>query len=281
MKKLNIKLPLRKVKLPTFNKTKKYYEQIDKNLIYSNNGPLVRQLKKSLAEKFNIDQNYLTITSNGTVSLKTILRAIIELKLEMGQIHEKNFSDLYCLVPSFTFVASAMSIIESGLQPIFIDIEGDNGLISPITVKRFLEKKIVDRDKIIAIMPVSPFGAKINKNQWVEFKNEHDIEIVYDEAWCFDSFNDVSLSPSAISLHASKSFGCGEGGLIISKDTEITNHCKKFINFGFDNNKISQIVGTKGKMSEYNAAVALANLDEWPENKSNCINLQKYYLKKN
>ena len=36
-----------------------------------------------------MEENYLTITSNGTVSLKSILRAIIEKKLEMNQIHNK------------------------------------------------------------------------------------------------------------------------------------------------------------------------------------------------
>ena len=126
---------------------------------------------------------------------------------------------------SITFAASAMAIVGAGLQPIFVDIEDDSGQLTPIMVEKFLDKRIVDRSKVIAVMPVSPFGAKINKYSWAKFRDDYAIEIVYDEAWCFDSFKPDSIGASAISLHATKVFGCGEGGLIITFYLKIRCQC--------------------------------------------------------
>ena len=36
-------------------------------------------------------------------------------------------------------------------------------------------------------------------------------------------------------------------------------------------------MGFNGKMSEYNAAIALTALEKWYENKSKCLELQRYY----
>ncbi len=279
VKKFNYKLPLKRVKLPTLHQTQKYFESIDKNLIYSNNGPLVVQLKELLANKFELDVGFVTITSSGTMSLQTILLEIVNRRKGKSFSVEKKSNDLYCILPSFTFAASAMAIVGAGLQPIFVDIEGDSGQLTPNMVEKFLDKKIVDRSKVIAVMPVSPFGAKINKGPWAKFRSQHTIEIVYDEAWCFDSFKSDSIGASAISLHATKTFGCGEGGLILSKDTEKTKEYQSIINFGFKEGEV-QFIGANGKMSEYSAAVGLALLDGWSQKKATCIRIQEYYLER-
>ena len=129
-------------------------------------------------------------------------------------------------------------------------------------------------------MPVSPFGVKVKKKNWIKFYKTYKLDIVYDEAWCFDTFSKNKVGDSAISLHASKSFGCGEGGLIITNDHEKASEFRKIINFGFDKKKQLGLVGFNGKMSEYNAAVALKTLEKWPENKFKCLQLEKYYLYK-
>lgn len=56
-----------------------------------------------------------------------------------------------------------MAIIGAGLRPIFVDIEEKAGQLSTPSVERFPNDARVERRKIIAVMPVFPFGAKINK----------------------------------------------------------------------------------------------------------------------
>ena len=68
------------------------------------------------------------------------------------------------------------------------------------------------------------------------------------------------IGDSAISLHVTKSFGCGEGGLIITNDNVKASEFRKIINFGFDTKKRLGLIGFNGKMTEYNAAVALRTL---------------------
>jgi dTDP-4-amino-4,6-dideoxygalactose transaminase len=64
------------------------------------------------------------------------------------------------------------------------------------------------------------------------------------------------------SLHATKPFGCGEGGFIVTHDAKKALRYRRMTNFGIWNG-ISEGDGTNAKMSEYHAAVALAALDGW------------------
>ena len=272
-KKQNI-LPLRRVNLPRFRSLKKYLKIIDNNLVYSNNGPLVKSLQRALSQKFNVNYKKIVITSSGTMSLQVILtNAYLNKKI----IEKENY---FCIVPSYTFVASVLAIIGSGLKPIFLDIDFQTGQLTPGIVEEFLALEKVKKEKILAVMPVSTFGAKINKIKWDNFAKKNKIDIVYDEAWCFDSFSKSLHGNSAISLHATKSFGCGEGGLIIANTIAEGEKFRSMINFGLNSNRLSNYIGTNGKMSEYHAAVALASLDKWQKNKEICITKQTYYLAK-
>lgn len=279
-KEIDYDIPLRKISLPKYNEVEKYLKRIDSNRIYTNYGPLVQNLEMILSNHFDIDPSQVVITTNGTTSLKTILTRI------KNNIPKRNLIDLnceekfYCILPSFTFSASAMSIVESGLHPIFLDIDKNSAQLTPQIVETFLNKNLKFKKNVIAVMPVSPFGSRLKKSDWEMFHFKNNIEIVYDEAWCFDSFIKDKVGDSAISLHATKSFGCGEGGVIITNDKKKSLEFRKIINFGFDQNKRSVSMGFNGKMSEYNAAIALTALEKWYENKSKCLELQRYYIDK-
>ena len=236
-------LPLRRVMLPRLPQIRKYFEKIDANLVYSNNGPLVMKLREALAKKYNLDTDLVIVTSSGTKSLQTILQQLVN-RQRIGSYFQETYSEeLYCILPSYTFVASAMAILAAGLKPIFVDIEENTGQLSTSSVERFLGNEKLERNKIVAVMPVSPFGAKIDKEIWSKFSSKHNLEVVYDEAWCFDSFVPSSKGASALSLHATKSFGCGEGGVIFSNTYENSIEYQQVINFGFDDKRISQCIG--------------------------------------
>ncbi len=71
--------------------------------------------------------------------------------------------------------------------------------------------------------------------------------------------------PVAVSFHATKSFATGEGGAIATGDAAFGRRVGQALNFGIDTIRDCRLASTNGKMSEYHAAVGLAELDEWPE----------------
>jgi dTDP-4-amino-4,6-dideoxygalactose transaminase len=71
--------------------------------------------------------------------------------------------------------------------------------------------------------------------------------------------------PVALSFHATKSFGTGEGGCVITTDRQCAERLGQALNFGFLASRTCEIASTNGKMSEYHAAVGLAELDGWAD----------------
>ena len=63
-------------------------------------------------------------------------------------------------------------------------------------------------------MPVSCFGTKLDTKPGRFFK-KYEVEIIADQARCYDNYQDFKNNYSAISLHCTKVLGCGEGGILI------------------------------------------------------------------
>ncbi|MET0183006.1 MAG: DegT/DnrJ/EryC1/StrS family aminotransferase, partial [Caulobacterales bacterium] len=80
-----------------------YLERIDAARWYSNFGPLVLELEDRLAARFQSGTRIVTVT-NGTLALALTLRA----RAPRGGL---------CLIPSWTFVATAHAALLAGLTP--------------------------------------------------------------------------------------------------------------------------------------------------------------------
>jgi dTDP-4-amino-4,6-dideoxygalactose transaminase len=80
-----------------------------------------------------------------------------------------------------------------------------------------------------------------------------------------------------LSLHATKAFGCGEGGAVVTTDTQLATRVFEALNFGFQGSRHSAVEGLNGKMSEYTAAVALAELDGWEHKHAQFATLVRRY----
>jgi dTDP-4-amino-4,6-dideoxygalactose transaminase len=69
--------------------------------------------------------------------------------------------------------------------------------------------------------------------------------------------------PVALSFHATKSFSTAEGGCVVTTDIECARRAGQALNFGFFDTRDCHAASLNGKMSEYHAAVGLAELDGW------------------
>lgn len=233
-------------RLPSAEAIYPYLQRIDDARWYSNFGPLLTEFEARLADRFAPGAHVVTVT-NATQALTL---ALVAMDLPAGA---------YVAVPSWTFVATAHAVIRAGLKPWFLDVDPDTWMLQPQAVEA-LGPRLAE---ISAVIPVCPFGAMPPIAAWLAFREATGVPVLLDAAAAFDTLNDAAL-PAAVSLHATKVLGLGEGGFLVTKDAALAQRLRQLTCFGFNGARDSLIPATNAKLSEYAAAVGLAALDGWP-----------------
>jgi len=245
------RIPLMRLRLPDASALQPYLEEIDCNRWYTNYGPLERRLIGALEQHFDLPAGGATSAANGTIGLALALMAVA------------NGSAAHCLMPGFTFVATAHAARMAGLTPWFADVSEAEWMLTPAIAHAALDK--ID-GTVAAVMPVGVFGAPVDAVAWDNFQRETGIPVVIDAAAGIDGAC-IGHCPTVISLHATKPLAAGEGAIVASRDPDLIGEIMARANFGFRGARRAETAGSNGKMSEYAAAVALASLDFWPENR--------------
>ena len=204
-------IPVMKPLLPTAEELMPFLQRVDKTRYYSNDGPLVRQLEAGLAGIFDYPRECVACVSSGTMGITAALRAA-------GAVRGG-----YCLLPAWTFVAVPAAADAAGLRPYFIDVERDTWALSPERVRDSIPN--IDGD-VSAIIVVWPFGAPQDAEAWQRLSEETGIPVIFDAAAGFDAVR-ASPIPTVVSLHATKPFGIGEGGLVLASDLEFMERVRR------------------------------------------------------
>ena len=176
-------------------------------------------------------------------------------------------------MPSWTFAATPHAARGAGLIPWFHDVDRRTWALNPEEVLETL-KRIPH--PVGAVMVVSPFGAPIAVKGWEAFEERTGIPVVVDAAAGFDTAL-ASRIPFVVSLHATKILGAGEGGFVATADPELRRRVQACCNFGFHGSREALLPALNGKMSEYHAAVALANLKSWPATRLQHVKIMEWY----
>lgn len=250
-------IPLLVPELPTCEQIRPWLERIDVNRWYTNFGPLVQAFEEGirpLLQSTTEERLAVAAVSNGTLGLEL---AISQLSLRAGS---------RVLVPSFTFPASACAIIRTGHVPVFADIDPQSFTLTPS-----IALDACDRLKIDAVMPVATLGMPVNSSEWDAFAVKTGLPVIVDAAGAIGNQTVGRRGVYVFSLHATKPFAVGEGGLVVSSDADCIRRVARLENFGFQGRRITAAVGTNAKMSEYHAAVGLAALELW-EKKAKKLN---------
>jgi dTDP-4-amino-4,6-dideoxygalactose transaminase len=235
-------------RLPDAAALQPYLARIDAAGIYSNYGPLSREFSARLGQLTGAP--YVTLTSNGTTAIELALR----LKARSGR--------RYCLMPSYTFIASAHAVCNAGLTPVLLDVSQETLTLTPQIAEAALEG--LD-EAPAAVLVISAFGAPPDQAAWAEFETRTGIPVVFDAAAAATALHGVGKQPVCVSLHATKVLGIGEGGAIFSSDEDLIQRTTAMTGFGFlGTERVSAIRGGNYRISEYAAAVGLAVLDALP-----------------
>lgn len=230
--------------LPALDDFLPYLEQIWKNKILTNCGPLHQQLEQELCNYLGVD--YISLFNNGTIALITALQA---LDLSEGEV----------ITTPYTFVATAHSIVWNKLTPVFVDVDP---ITSNIDVKK-VEQAITT--KTVAIMPVHCYGIACDVDNLQKIADEHNLKLIYDAAHAFGvKFQGQSLlnygDVSVISFHATKVFNTFEGGAIVCHSADMKQRIDRLRNFGIVNETAIDDISLNGKLSEVHAALGLLQL---------------------
>lgn len=226
--------------------------RIDATRIYSNYGPLVLELQQGMAQwlgaRAGVEGVQVVTTSSGTTAIEIALRA----RALAGR--------RLCLMPSFTFVASAHAVCNAGLDPFLTDVDPETLTLTPALAEAALSGL---PEPPAAVLVVSAFGAPPDLAGWEAFEATHGIPVVFDAAAAVTSLARIGLQPLAVSLHATKVFGIGEGGAVITTDVTLANRLQANTGFGFAGaERVSAERAGNYRISEYTAAIGLAALAE-------------------
>lgn len=121
------------------------------------------------------------------------------------------------IVPSYTFVSSALAFVRQGAKIIFADSMKSNPNIDADK----LESLITSKTKVI--VPVHYAGVACDMDKIMEIANKHNIFVVEDAAQAIDSYYKGKPLGSighlaAFSFHETKNIIAGEGGLLAIND---------------------------------------------------------------
>ena len=208
--------------------------------------PEIARFEKRFAE-YN-DVRYCILCANGTVSIELILRA-----LGVGRGDE-------VIIPPFTFIATASSVIFTGAMPVFADVEPETCILSAESAR----KKITPRTK--AIMPVYVGGRPADLDAFADLAREAGIYLIGDAAqaagsqWKGRGIGSYGIAAS-FSCQNSKNLTCGEGGIITTDDGELAGNIRSLLNIGADKNGGYSDIGAGYNISEWQASMLNTQMD--------------------
>lgn len=232
--------------LPCADALLPWLRRIDAARQYTNFGPLVHELEQRLAAEWPVppevpapaDLQVLT-ASSGTAALELALAA---LDLPAGS---------EVLMPAFTFAATAAAVLRCGLRPVFADVEASTWQLGIETAWRAAQRR-----PLRLVLPVATFGCPLDVAAWDDFARRSGLPVLMDAAAAFGNQAVGQRAHVAFSLHATKPFGIGEGGMLATRDAAFAARVRQLSNFGFSQGRATAVAGN-AKMSEYAAAVAL------------------------
>jgi len=253
-------IPLMRPNPPRLSESVDDLRAIEDSRIFSNFGPVNTRFERRL----------LDTLFDGTGACVTVCNATIGLMMAIRHATaHRTQAQRYALMPSFTFAATAQAAIWCGLTPLFCDI--DPATWSPDAGS---EEALLRRHagEIAVVIPYATFGYDIDLARYERLWSRHGVPVVVDAAASLGTlatdgrgFGTGFAGAVVYSMHATKSFATGEGGLIYSADTQLIQDMRIMANFGFGAPRSATMIGLNAKMSEVNALLGLKRLDDYGE----------------
>ncbi len=184
------------------------------------------------------------------------------------------------LVPSNTYIATALAVTYVGAKPIFVEPDIRTYNMNPLLI----EKKITTKTK--AIMPVHLYGQPCDMNPIVNIAKRHKLIIIEDCAQAhgatyngkkIGSFGDAA----GFSFYPGKNLGAfGDAGACVTNNKVIADKIRALGNYGSDYKYHHILKGVNSRLDELQAAVLSAKLPHLDRMNSKRREIAKAYIER-
>jgi len=261
----NFPLPLIQVNPPPFMKSNYIVTRAYRKGVFTNVGLINLDASDLLAS--HISPNIKAyLCNNNTLGLVAALIAV-------------NVRGKHVIVSNFTFPATFHAIVLAGGIPLICDVDANNYELDVGKVTKLIADQ---RYEIGAVLPTRIFGFVNDLSGLISICKSKLIPVIVDAAGSFPaSKHNWNFQEQAtfevFSLHATKVFGVGEGGLIIG-ETEDIARIKHFGNFGICQDDLGKFEdGLNAKSDEFTSARVIARFNAFKKDAKKRVDFIQIY----
>jgi perosamine synthetase len=227
-------------------------------------GEVVKEFEEEFADYCGVRHGIAT--TSGTTALEVAIRAI---GLGTGD---------KILTTPYSFIASTNSIMYAGATPVFADIDPNSFNLDLDKV----EKVLIEEKDIKALLIVHLFGYPCDMDRLIRIKDKYKLILIEDCAQAHGaewngkrvgSFGDVS----AFSFYPTKNMTTGEGGMVLTSNSEVAEKARMLISHGMKVRYYHDMIGYNYRMTNIAAAIGLCQLKKLPKMNYNRYSNAKYY----
>lgn len=188
-----------------------YIEDAVKSGHISGNGNYTKKCQRFFEKKYGYKKTLLTTSCTDALEMSAML------------IDTKVGDEI--IVPSYTFVSSALAFVRQGAKIVFADSRVDNPNIDENKLERLITKKTK------AIVVVHYAGVAVNMDKVMQLANKYNLYVIEDAAQAIDStYNKKPLGSighlGVFSFHETKNIISGEGGLLAINDEKLIDRAE-------------------------------------------------------
>ena len=234
----------------------KYIEEVCHSTTMSGNGQFTKKCHTFFEEKYGFKKCLLATSGTDALEMCAML-----CDLKAGD---------EVIVPSYTFVSTALAFLREGAKVVFADSSSEN----PNMEVEQIEPLITPKTKVIAVVHYA--GVACDMDAIMALAEKHNLLVVEDAAHCVDSF--YKGKPlggighlGAFSFHETKNISSGEGGMCVINDERFVRRAEIIWEKGTNRaefyrgmvNKYGWVdMGSSFLPSEFNAAYLWAQLEQ-------------------
>jgi len=234
----------------------KYLEEVCHSTTMSGNGDFTKKCHTFFEQKYGFKKCLLATSGTDALEMCAML-----CNLKPGD---------EVIVPSYTFVSTALAFLREGAKVVFADSSAEN----PNMEVEQIEPLINEKTKVIAVVHYA--GVACDMDAIMALAEKHNLLVVEDAAHCIDSF--YKGRPlggighlGAFSFHETKNISSGEGGMCVINDERFIRRAEIIWEKGTNRaefyrgmvNKYGWVdMGSSFLPSEFNAAYLWAQLEQ-------------------
>ena len=234
----------------------KYMEQVCHSTTMSGNGEFTKKCHAFFEERYGFKKCLLTTSGTDALEMCAML-----CDLKPGD---------EVIIPSYTFVSTALAFLREGAKVVFADSSDCN----PNCEAKDIEPLITPKTKAIAVVHYA--GVACDMDSIMALADKYNLLVVEDAAHSIDSYYKGKPLGSighlgAFSFHETKNIICGEGGMLVVNDERFIRRAEIIWEKGTNRaefyrgmvNKYGWCdMGSSFLPSEFNAAYLWAQLEQ-------------------